>query len=625
MISKSPQAVAGAPSPHSEGEQIGRWTEISGLVGLLLVAVYYLTISWRTWNHPLIDFGRELYIPWRLSEGAVLYRDVDDVYGPLSQYFNAGLFRLFGPGLMVLVTANLVIFAAILALGYWLFRRAWGATGALAACLVFVSVFAFSQYLVLSNFNYATPYAHEATHGLLVCLTLVVALGRWLERPTGSKSFFAGLLVGLALVLKPEFILAGGAVTATAFVRRWRKSGSISIGSFVALALGAALPTAVFALYFARHFPAGEAVLAAGRAWSSVIIHPDILGKKYQLMFLGLDDPWNNLVAHGQKTLLVIGALGALGGMTAFALKRPGVAARWSVLALATGLALTIGVKGEWGDIGRCLLGLNLLYLGLVWSGRLSRLTQGQPVDEAVIDRRILLGVLAAALMSRMFLSGRIMQFGFVQAALAAMVVVAVVFAESAEWMTPRRGRRRAVACVAAALLVPGIVWCSAYSRRYLKAQDFAVGEGRDRFYTFPPNLDATGYLVNKVVEVLRELPRGSTLFALPEGEMINYLARRPSPLPQFQFYSFTTEGGRELAVVAALEAHPPDVVVIISRDLKEFGITQYGERDGGGRQIMQWLGQHYQVAHHIGDDPLNSDQRGAYVLQRKAAGAAKN
>ena len=497
--------------------------------------------------------------------------------------------------------------------------------GAWSACLVFVAVFGFSQFLVCSNFNYATPYAHEATHGVLVCLALVMALGAWLERPTRPKSFIAGLLLGLTLVLKPEFILAGGAVTAVAFVLHWRRPGGITWRGGAIFAAGALLPTAAFTVYFSRHFPLGEAVLGAGRAWASVIIHPDILGKKYQLMFLGLDDPWNNLLAHGRKTLLVISALGALGGMTAFALKRTGVAARWSGLALATALALVIGVKGEWGDIGRCLLGLNLLYLGLVWSGRLRRLTQGQPVEEAVIGRRILLGVLAAALMSRMFLSGRIIQFGFVQAALASMVVVAVVFAESADWMPAGRGRRRSVALVAAALLVPGIVWCSTYSRRYLKAQDFAVGEGGDRFYTFPPNLDATGYLVNKVVEILREFPRGSTLFALPEGEMINYLARMPSPLPQFQFYSFTTEGGRELAVVAALEAHPPDAVVIVSRDLKEFGITQYGERDGGGRQIMQWLGQHYEITHKIGDDPLNSDQRGAYVLQHKAVAPVKN
>ncbi len=98
---------------------------------------------------------------------------------------------------------------------------------------------------------------------------------------------------------------------------------------------------------------------------------------------------------------------------------------------------------------------------------------------------------------------------------------------------------------------------------------------------------------------------------------MINYLARLRSPLPQFQFYSWTTEGGREVEVVKALDAHPPDVVVVVSRDLTDFGIARYGERDGAGKQIVQWLASHYQITHKIGDDPFESSQRGAYVLQR--------
>src|SRR5437763_5153428 len=91
------------------------WHDRTILHLLLLAAVgsYYIAVSWRRWPDPLVDFGRELYIPWRISEGAVLYREVDDFYGPLSQHFNAILFRIFGSGMMVLVTSNIVVFAGI--------------------------------------------------------------------------------------------------------------------------------------------------------------------------------------------------------------------------------------------------------------------------------------------------------------------------------------------------------------------------------------------------------------------------------------------------------------------------------------------------------------------------------
>jgi hypothetical protein len=150
---------------------------------VITTTVYFIVLSWRKWCHPIVDSGRELYTPWRLSEGAVLYRDVDDVYGPLSQYFNAALFKLFGPGMMVLAVANLVIFAGILGLAYLLFRRAWGAVGALGASVVFVTVFAFCPLLDINIFNYALPYSHEATHGMLVTLGLIWAVGRWVEVP----------------------------------------------------------------------------------------------------------------------------------------------------------------------------------------------------------------------------------------------------------------------------------------------------------------------------------------------------------------------------------------------------------------------------------------------------------
>jgi hypothetical protein len=47
-------------------------------------------LSWHRWPDVLVDFGMPLYLPWRIFEGEVLYRDV--MYlpgGPLSNYFCA--------------------------------------------------------------------------------------------------------------------------------------------------------------------------------------------------------------------------------------------------------------------------------------------------------------------------------------------------------------------------------------------------------------------------------------------------------------------------------------------------------------------------------------------------------
>src|SRR3954469_13354095 len=73
---------------------------------VFLTLIVMLAITWRTWPEPVTDFGRELYVPWQLSQGKVLYRDIAYFNGPLSPYFNALIFKLLGPGMMKLASVN---------------------------------------------------------------------------------------------------------------------------------------------------------------------------------------------------------------------------------------------------------------------------------------------------------------------------------------------------------------------------------------------------------------------------------------------------------------------------------------------------------------------------------------
>src|SRR3954464_5474836 len=85
-----------------------------GLGIVLLTLTAMLAFTWRTWPEPVIDFGRELYVPWQLSQGKVLYRDIAYFNGPLSPYFNSAVFRIFGVSMMKLVYVNLAILIGIL-------------------------------------------------------------------------------------------------------------------------------------------------------------------------------------------------------------------------------------------------------------------------------------------------------------------------------------------------------------------------------------------------------------------------------------------------------------------------------------------------------------------------------
>ena len=583
--------------------------EVAGLIALAGLTLLFLAFSWRKWPDPLIDFGRELYTPWRLANGAVLYRDVDSFYGPLSKYFNAVIFTLFKPGLMVLVTANLIVFATIVTMLYLLCRRAWGITSALAACAIFIVLFGFSQFVGIGNYNYATPYCHEVAHGLLLCLLLTYVLVGWVENATLSRSFLAGTFLGLTALLKPEILFAAGAVTIIAVIEKCRSSPRLGASTIAVWTMGVLLPTIGFTAYFSIFFPFREALSLACRGWFSAVATTRFTGDHIQIDFLGFDQSWKHFEQHAFATFRACVLIGLIAG-AAWASER--IRKRW--LSILFGTALTAGAASlayfviNWNEIGRCLLGLILLYLAI------QAVQQSNHVD---VTRR-LIAVLAAAMMTRMILNGRIYQYGFYQAALAAVVIPAILIGE-----LPRRlqlrGKGTAVLLTGIfALIIPGIVMLASQSVRQLQLKTLAIGEGTDRFYAFPEQIEPTGKMVSVISEGLRKEAGGRTLLVLPEGVMINYLARLPSTVAPFIFYSAVTESGGEEEIVQQLNRQPPDVVVIVSRNLQEFGVQRYGEAAGRGKLILRWVDDNYNQIAHLGGDPFDYRERGALIFKHR-------
>ena len=133
---RSIRAISDGGGCKSSASLFDRYAGRRGTIGRLkretaapaaIIALVFAALtawSWRRWPDVLVDFGRELYVAWRLSEGDVLYRDVASFYGPLSPYVNALWFRVFGPGLVTLAWLNLALAAAVAAGLYALVRRA---------------------------------------------------------------------------------------------------------------------------------------------------------------------------------------------------------------------------------------------------------------------------------------------------------------------------------------------------------------------------------------------------------------------------------------------------------------------------------------------------------------------
>ena len=75
---------------------------------LILIILCFLGLIFFTghYSNILIDFGREVYYPEQILNGKILYKDLFNIYGPLSYQINAVLYKIFGIKLSTLYFAG---------------------------------------------------------------------------------------------------------------------------------------------------------------------------------------------------------------------------------------------------------------------------------------------------------------------------------------------------------------------------------------------------------------------------------------------------------------------------------------------------------------------------------------
>ena len=317
-------------------------------------------LGWRKWPDPLIDFGQQLYVPWRLSRGAVLYHDVSYVYGCLSVCYHAVLFKIFGASLNALLASNFLILIFLLLLVYRLFLKCsdiWTA----AVIGLALTVLAFGQFLDVGNYNYLCPYSHEEFHGIVLAVVMIASLARWLQTGRKLPLAFAGGCLGLIFLTKPEIFVGAAAPFAVAALLRWRRVPVFDLAqSLFPAAICALIPPAGFFVYFHSQMNSADAARAIFGAWLPLLHSTGFQIPIYRAM-TGMDAPW----FHIRQALVELGGLAGVVGLCAWRLTRPSLTSleRAIFFALAGGASINYG----WQNCGHCLPLLVVLAAVLWW------------------------------------------------------------------------------------------------------------------------------------------------------------------------------------------------------------------------------------------------------------------
>lgn len=576
-----------------------------------------LAWTWGTWPDVLVDFGRELYVPWQITQGKRLYLDLAWFNGPLSPHWNALMFRLFGVGLRTLVWVNAVLFALLLVLLHSLLRSFGSRTAATIACLLVLAVCGFGQLVGIGNYNYICPYSHEATHGVLLGLAaLVVVLRRWYGHGRLSGLLMAAGLVGLCFLTKPETFLAALAATAgVAGLRLWsERAGGRRIAAAAAVfALGLILPVLAASGLLALALPAGAAWRGTLGAWPA-LFDTGVAASPFYRAIAGLDEP----AAHAFQMLAwaagTAGLLlpGLLPGWWTRSSRQARVSA-WMAFVIAAVVVAVFYARIPWPGAAKpwplfCLA-------VLVAAVPRFRAGEGGLPLRGPAAAAAGLALFSLALLGKILLNARLYHYGFVLAMPALALLTVILYDWIPGWIAGRGG----TAAVARAGLVPVLL---AFALAHLSLTSRHLADKRERVAAGPDafRADPRARAVNAVLDWIAAHPgeggRRPTVLVVPEGIMINYLARSENPTPFINFMPPEMILFGEPNMLAALDRRPPDLVVVTHKPTREYGLPWFGR--SYATDLGAWLRGRYHLVQLYGDPPLQPASRfGIAILAR--------
>jgi hypothetical protein len=509
------------------------------------------------------------------------------------------------------------VLAGLVVLWFGLLRRASDRVGAWVACAVFLTLFGFSQYVGIGNYNYIAPYSHELPHGLLLAALGFVCwdrLGRsgggaWASGRAWASA--AGLALGLVALTKIEVFAAAALANGVGAAGLIRRDGwAATRAHLLVFGLGFAAPIVVSVLALSAPLGWGDSLRAVGVGWLR-LLGDDLAALPFYRRGLGTDDFVRNAglaTLWAAKIVLVfIPAVAA-----ASLVRDERFRARWLPWAGAAVMAAVIApFEVAWLQAPRALPLFALAGLGLtLW--RLFRL-RDDPVPTTALLQAMLFAF-ATVLLAKIFFHARIHQYGFALALPATLLFVAALVS----WIPAEIERRggRGVVFRGAALGVIGvaIVGTLQLAAPYVASKSSRLGGVDDAIRVHPGLARVLGGALEEVQARTRP---GESLTVMPEGVMLNFLARRPLPTRYFSFNPFEVLVYGEDTMVQEFEASPPAAVVLIHHDTSEHGARFLGRNYG--IDLLRWIRQHYRTVRQIGDPPLEPGTRfGVQVLEPK-------
>ena len=226
--------------------------------------------------------------------------------------------------------------------------------------------------------------------------------------------------------------------------------------------------------------------------------------------------------------------------------------------------------------------------------------------------------VFSLFLLSKIILNVRIVHYGF-YLALPAVVMTIVVTA----WLLPKLVSKSSVA--ATTPLLPLVIVILALSLRYVlhshavyEQKTFLIGADADRIIASAPEADPRTLPVAEAITwIQNNMDHDDTFAVFPDGVMLNYLTRHSSTLRYINFMPPEVFAAGEENILQEIQNSPPNYIVLVDKNMTEYGLELFGQDQRYGKLIMDWVRTRYHTVATFGHPPLQSERFGIEILQR--------
>ncbi len=451
------------------------------------------------------------------------------------------------------------------------------------------------------------------SHGLLLASLGLLCWTGILRSGSRLAWLGAGLALGLVALTKMEILLAASAASAVGILAVWLCAPREQVRAWPGVALFAAAfaaPGVVAIAALSAPLGLADASRAVGIGWVR-LLGDDLAGLPFYQRGMGVDD-WLGNISIALLWAARLGGLFAPAALLAFSGRGERFGRPWVVIAVAAAMVLALAPFADsirWLQAARPLPFLGVF--AVAWCAR--RLLARERTERfARLALQTMAVTFATVLMAKIFILGLIYQYGFSLILHAALLF----FAALVSWVPgeiDRRGGRGAVFRAAAlGFLVVTIGGHLLVMAPHMADRTTRVGGASDAIRVQP----GVARAINRTLATVNaQTEPGDTLTVMPEGVMLNFLARRPTATPHFSFNPFELHVYGEDKILRDFQASPPAAVVLVHHDTSEHGARFLG-RDYG-RHLMAWIRSHYQVAQQLGDPPLEPGTRfGIAVLE---------